>query len=77
MKLIPALLTGALWSPVGALTIKYSEDVVIEFAPRSSVVTATAARTVHQVVERAAKRCGASRIEVVALEAVVDPSTAL
>ncbi|RZL66092.1 MAG: hypothetical protein EOP81_01950 [Variovorax sp.] len=73
MKLLLALLIGTLFSPVGALTIKYSEDVVIEFAPRSSVVTATAARTIQQVVERAGKRCSASGIELVALEAVVDP----
>lgn len=63
-----AILLWISCASVHALSIKYSEDLTFQFAPRSDVVSASAARTMVGVVERVMEYCrSVQNIEVIIL----------
>ncbi|MDP9907917.1 hypothetical protein J2W27_000010 [Variovorax boronicumulans] len=73
MNVKALILIGVLCSNADARSIKHLENVILTFPPSSSVVAASSVRSLSQTIDRAAQKCPTWGIEVIALEAVIDP----
>ncbi|MDM0059527.1 hypothetical protein [Variovorax fucosicus] len=68
------LLSAVLCSDAGATSIRFSQDVTRLFEPRSSIVAASAVRSLVGALEQVAQKCATYGVEVAVLGAAIDPA---